>query len=315
MNTITARISENKIAAMLMASFLLCAGGAGWFAFDAWNGYLTVSQSYSEALSKLTKLSQQNPFPSQANLVKFQANLDREQSEVDNLAKSLQAFRIPPFHDLEKARPQDRPQLLQDGLRSQVTAIKTAASSKGATLPPGFYLGMEEYENRPPSPDEVMVLARQLTVLDWIAGQLTSREGLILSEFTRSVPPPVSKTAEAGKKTSTPTDSTSKNIYNALGGIRISFRCDQTSLRDLINAITSSPYFLVIENLQLQNSVEEPPRRDASSQTPQSPTDEQSAAQRLPIIVGREQVNAAMKIRFLEFNGDHPSQETSGNPK
>jgi hypothetical protein len=315
MNTITTWISENKIAAMLMAAFLLCAGGAGWLAFDAWNGYLTVSQAYSEAFSKLTKLSQQNPFPSQANLVKFQANLDREQSEVDNLVKSLQTFRIPAFHDLEKARPQDRPQLFQDGLRSQVTAIKTAASSKGATLPPGFYLGMEEYENRLPSPDEVMVLARQLTVLDWIAGKLTSREGLILSEFTRSVPPPVSKTAEAGKKPSTSTDSTSKNIYDALGGIRISFRCDQTSLRDLINAISSAPYFLVIENLQLQNSVAEPPRRDASSQVPQSPTDEQATAQRLPIIVGREQVNASMKIRFLEFNGDHSSQETSGKPK
>ena len=315
MNTITTWISENKIAAMLMAAFLLCAGVAGWFAYDAWNGYLTASQVYSEALSQLTKLSQQNPFPSQANLVKFQANLDREQSEVDNLANSLKAFRIPPFHDLEKARPQDRPQLLQDGLRSQVTTIKAAAASKGVTLPPGFYLGMEEYENRLPSPDEVMILAKQLTVLDWIAGKLTSREGLILSEFTRSAPPPVSKTAEAGKRPNAPAESSSKNVYGTLGGIRISFRCDQSSLRDLVNSISSAPYFLVIENLQLQNSVAEPPRRDASSQPPQSPTDGQPTAQRLPIIVGREQVNVLMKIRFLEFNGDHPSQETSGKPK
>ncbi|MEY2905830.1 MAG: hypothetical protein RLZZ408_301 [Verrucomicrobiota bacterium] len=315
MNTITTWISENKNAAMLMAAFLLCTGGAGWFAFDAWNGYLTVSQSYSEALSKLTKLSQQNPFPNQANLVKFQANLDREHSELDNLAKSLQAFRIPPFHDLEKARPQDRPQLLQDGLRTQVTAIKAAAASKGVTLPPGFYLGLEEYENRLPSPDDVMILARQLTVLDWIAGKLTSREGLILSEFTRSASPPVSKTAEAGKKPITPADASSKSVYDTVGDIRISFRCDQPSLRDLMNSIASAPYFLVIENLQLQNSVAEPPRRDTSSEAPQSPTDGQSTAQRLPIIVGREQVNVSMKIRFLEFNREQFSPETPVKPK
>ena len=315
MNTITTWISENKAASMLTAAFLACAGGAGWFAFDAWNGYLAVSQSYSEALSKLTKLSQQNPFPSQANLVKFQADMDREQSEVDNLAKSLQAFRIPPFHDLEKARPQDRPQLLQDGLRSQVTAIKAAAAAKSATLPPGFYLGLEEYENRLPPQDEVMVLARQLTVLDWIAGKLASREGLILSEFTRSVPLPGGKTSEAGKRPSAPAEASSKNIYDTLGGIRISFRCDQPSLRDLVNSISSAPYFLVIENMQLQNSVAEPPRRDSVSQAPQSPTDGQATAQRLPIIVGREQINVSMKIRFLQFNGDHPSQETSGKTK
>ena len=315
MNTITTWITENKIAAMLMAAFLLCAGFVGWFAYDAWNGYLTASQVYSEAFSKLTRISQKNPFPSQANLVKFQANLEREQSEVDILAKSLQAFRIPAFHDLEKARPQDRPQLFQDGLRSQVTAIKTAAASKGVTLPPGFYLGMEEYENRLPSPDEVMMQAKQLTVLDWISGQLTSREGLILSEFTRSLPITPSKTAEAGKKPNAPADASAKNVHDAIGGVRISFRCDQSSLRQLLNAISSAPYFLVIENMQLQNSVAEPPRRDGASQAPQSPTDEQATAQRLPIIVGREQINVSMKIRFLEFNGDHPSRETSGKTK
>ena len=313
MNKITNWISENKIAALMIAAFLLCTGGAGWFASDAWDGYLTASQAYTDAVSKLTKLSQQNPFPSQENLKKFQTNLDREQSEVDSLLKSLQAFRIPAFHDLEKARPQDQPQLFQDGLRSQVTVIKTAAASKGVTLPPGFYLGMEEYENRLPSPDEVMNLARQLTILDWISGQLTSREGLILSEFSRPIAASVSKTAESLKK---PAEGPSKNIYESVGGVRISFRCDQSSLRDFINSISSAPFFLVIENMQLQNSVAEPPRRDiSSSQAPPSPTDGQAPQQRLPIIVGREQVNVSMKIRFLEFNGTHPSKAPSGKPK
>ena len=315
MNNITTWISENKIAAALMAAFLVCAVGAGWFAFDSWNVYQTASQSYAEAFEKLAKLNQQNPFPNQANLAKFKTNLEREKKNLDDLEKTLQSFRIPPFRDLEKARPQDRPQLLQDGLRSQVTAIKAAAASKGATLPPGFYLGLEEYENRLPSPEEVMVLARQLTVLDWIAGQLTSREGLILSEFTRSAPVQPLKTAEAGKKPGIPADASSRNAYDTVGDIRISFRCDQSSLRDLINAISSAPYFLVIENLQLQNSVGEPPRRDVVPQAPQSPTEEQATAQRLPIIVGREQVNALMKIRFLEFNGVTPSQQTAGKPK
>jgi hypothetical protein len=317
MNTITNWISENKIAALMMAAFLLCTGGACWFAFLAWDGYQSASQAYAESVAKLTKLNQQNPFPSQANLVKFQSNLDREQSEVDNLAKPLQAFRIPAFHDLENAKPLDRPQLFQDGLRAQVTMVKTSAASKGVTLPPGFYLGMEEYENRLPSPDEVMTLAKQLTVLDWIADKLTSRGGLILSEFTRTLPTPPSKTAETGKKPTSQSDTPSRNVYETIGGIRMSFRCDQSSLRDFINSISSAPFFLVIENMQLQNSVAEPPRREGSSQITQSSGEEQTqtGVQRLPIIVGREQINVSMKVRFLEFNGAQAPKKATGTPK
>lgn len=315
MNPITNWISGNKMAASLMTAFILCAGILGWFAYDAWDGYLKASQGYSDALAKLTRITQQNPFPSQANLLKFQANLEREQSELDNLAKSLNAYRIPAFHDLEKARPQDRPQLFQDGLRSQVTAVKTSAAAKGVTLSPGFYLGMEEYENRLPSPDEVMTQAKQLTVLDWISGQLASREGLILSEFTRQLPMQPSKASEASKKPSAPAGAPQKNAFDQLGGVRISFRCDQSSLRHLLNAISSAPYFLVIENMQIQNSVPEPPRRDSFSQDPQSPADAQASAQRLPVIVGREQLNVSMKIRFLEFNLEHTSREPGGKTK
>ena len=312
MNSITTWISENKLPASFAAAFLLCTGGACWFAFLAWDGYQSASQAYAESVAKLTKLNQQNPFPSQANLVKFQANLDREQSEVDNLAKSLQAFRIPPFRDLDNAKPQDRPKLFQDGLRSQVTAIK---DSKGVTLPPGFYLGMEEYENRLPSPNEVMALAKQLTVLDWIVGKLTSQDGLILSEFTRSAPAQAPKTAETGKKPTAPADPPSRNVYETIGGIRMSFRCDKSALQELINSISTAPYFLVIETLQLQNSVAEPPRREASSQIAPSSGEEQTGAQRLPIIVGREQINVSMKVRFLEFNGAQAPQKATGTPK
>lgn len=312
MNSITTWISENKLAASFAAAFLLCTGGACWFAFLAWDGYQSAFQAYAESVAKLTKLNQQNPFPSQANLVKFQANLDREHSEVDSLAKKLQEdFRIPPFHDLGNTKPQD----LQDGLRTQVTMVKTSAASKGVTLPPGFYLGMEEYENRLPSPGEVMTLAKQLTVLDWIAGKLTSRDGLILSEFTRTLPSPASKTAETGKKPTVPADAPSRNVYETIGGIRMSFRCDQSALRELINSISSAPYFLVIETLQLQNSVAEPPRREASPQIAPSSGDEQTGVQRLPIIVGREQINVSMKVRFLEFNGAQAPQKATGTPK
>lgn len=304
MNSFKIWLSENKLAAALAAAFLLCAGAVGWMTFTAWDGYETASQNYAEAVSKLTKLNQQNPFPSEANRTQFQSMLVRQQSEIDSLLKSLEAYRIPAFHDLEKAKPQDRPQLFQDALRSQVTTLKNTASTNDATVPLGFYLGLEEYENRPPTPEEAVGLSKQLTALNWIAEKLLLRKGLVLSEFSRILPAPAAKTGEPPKKPSLPTGDKPKTAYESLGLMKTSFRCDPSSLRELLNDISSAPYFFVVETIQVQNSVAEPPRRNNPNQAPTPvPTtaDGQQPAPRLPIVVGRELLNVSLRIRILEF--------------
>jgi hypothetical protein len=312
MNPIAIWLSENKLAASLTAAFLLCTGVAGWMTYSAWEGYATASQEYTDIVAKLTKLNQQNPFPSEANRTQFQSTLVSEQSEIDNLLKSLQAYRIPAFNDLEKAKPQDRPQLFQDALRNQVTTAKTTATANGVTVPLGFYLGLEEYENRPPTPEEAQGLSKQLTALNWIAEKLVSHQGLILSEFARGLTAPAVKSVDTLKKTLPPAGDKSKAPYESLGSVKTSFRCDPSSLRDFLNDISSAPYFFVIESIQVQNSVGEPPRRNAptlpTTQTP-STADGQNPAQRLPIIVGRELINVSLKIRLLEFNQPPPPQQ------
>lgn len=304
MNSFTIWLSENKLAASLAAVFLLCTGTAGWMTFSAWEGYFTSSQDYADAVTKLTKLNQQSVFPSEANKTQLESTLVRQQSELDTLSKSLQAYRIPAFHDLDKAKPQDRPQLFQDALRGQVTAVKAAATSKGVTIPQVFYLGMEEYENRPPTPEETVGLSKQLTVLSWIAEKLVSHQGVVLSEFSRVPPIPVTKTGETVKKPSPANGEKAKSTYDSVGYMKTSFRCDSTSLREFLNDISSAPYFLVIETIQVQNTVSEAPRRNAPPQTPSpvpASADGTQQEQSLPVIVGNEKINVSMKIRFLEF--------------
>lgn len=315
MNSFTIWLSDNKLAAILALSFLLITGALGWMTFDAWDGYSTAAQNYSDVAGKLAKLHQQNPFPSEASRIKLGADLERKQASLENLTKALQSYRVPVFKELDKAMPQNRPQLFQDALRSQVTAVKNSAASKGVTLPPGFYLGMEQYENRPPTPDETLQLAKQLTVLNWIAERLVSRESLILSEFSRTLPSSPARSSELTKKPTPALEEKGKTPYETIGSVRASFRCDQGSLRELLNSISSSPYFLVIESIQIQNSVTEPPRRNSpnqpEAQQPPTPVG-QTPAQRLPIIVGREQMNVSLKIRFLEFP---PQPQQSQQPQ
>lgn len=272
--------------------------------YNAWYAYSSASQSYIDAVADLSKLNQQNPFPSEANKTQLSSTLVQEQSAADNLIKSLQTYRIPSFKDLEKAKPQNRPQLFQDALSSQVTAIKAAASSKGVALPLGFYFGLEAYEKSPPSQEEVVGLSKQLSALNWIAEKLANSEGLDLKEFARVLPSSIEKYNEPAKKTAPANSEKTTAIYESLGSMRTTFICDQPSLYKLVNEISSAPYFLIIESIQVQNSLLEPPRRTSSSpQAAQAPTspDGQNQVQRLPIIVGRELINVSMKIRFLEF--------------
>jgi hypothetical protein len=314
MNSISIWLSENKLVASLAAAFILFSGVTGWMTDNAWDAYSTASQGYIDSVAKLSNLNQQNPFPSEANKTQLASTLVKEQSEAESLIKSLQKYRVPSFKDLEKAKPQDRPQLFQDALRRQVTAIKAVATSKGVTMPLGFYLGLEEYENRPPSPEEATGFSKQLTVLTWIAEKLVARDGLILSEFSRELPPTTTKNSETPKKLPPATIGKSKAMFELIGSMRASFRCDQSSLYELVNEISSSPYFLLIETIQLQNSVAEPPRRSAPSQQGpqiQGNAVSQNQVQRLPIIVGRELINVSLKIRSLEFPAPEKRQPPS----
>jgi hypothetical protein len=75
-------------------------------------------------------------------------------------------------------------------------------------------------------------------------------------------------------------------------------------LNELVNAISASPYFFVLEGFQLQNTSPEPPHRDigtdSAAAAPQA-GDSQSAIRKFPILVGREQLNVSMKLKILEY--------------
>lgn len=306
MNSFSTWFAENKLAGSLAAAFILLLSGSGWWAYRCWDDYATATQGYEEASNNLGKLNKRIPFPNEANKVKLEANLRTERESLATLTKTLQAYNASSFGNLEQAKPQDRPQLFQDALRAQVSKIKALAASKGVTLPSGFYLGMEDFENRLPSSEEVLQLSKQLSALNWLAENLSSNNGLIVAEFTRVQATPPSKKDAAKKPPISSPDKGPTNgslpTYENLGAIRTSFRCDQQVLRELVNAISAAPYFFILEGLQLQNTSAEPPRRDriADPGTPQ-PGEGKAATEKIPFLVGLEQLNVSMKLKVLEF--------------
>ena len=299
MNKITKWFVDNKLAACLLASLILGTLILGFLAYQAWDDYGTASADYTSKASQLLKLSQPPkpfPFPSQDNLSKLEATITTEQSQLDALVKYLQKYQVTTFADIGNAKPQDRPQRFQDALRNEVTRIKSLATNTGATLPPGFYLGLDEYENRLPTQDDVQLLSKQLTVLSWLGELLATHKDLILSEFSRS-------TAETSpKKTSPAVPVKVSTPYKDACGMKVSFRCSQGSFREIVNAVSTAPYFLIIDQLLVHNTSSEPPRRDTPLPTAAPAPDGSIPIQRLPIIVGRELLDISLKLRGLEFS-------------
>lgn len=306
MNKITTWFAANKLMASLAGVFIVSTTLLGWLAFTAWDEYAIAFADYTDKSSQLAKLSQLKPFPNKTNLSKLEKMVVQQKGELGTLLKEMQRYNVPAFGDLGKAKPQDRPQQFQDALRKEVTRIKTTAANSGAALPPGFYLGMEEYENKPPGVEESLELAKQLTVLSWLGDTLVTKKGIIIAEFSRaatetnvngvkreSVRKPLAAAPSSTPKPSTP--------YQTVSNMRVSFRSNQSSLRELINSLSSAPYFMLIEGIQLQNSSSEPPRRNAAPQVTEPNPGAGDAIQRLPIVVGRELLNVSLKVRALEF--------------
>ena len=316
MNKITTWLAENKIMASLVAVFIVSTALLGWLAYTAWDDYGIAFAEYTDKSSQLAKLSQQKPFPNKTNLTKLEKTVAQQKSELKTLVNELQRYTVPAFGNLGKVKPKDRPQQFQDALRNEVTRIKTLAANSGATLPPGFYLGMEEYENKPPGAEESLNLAKQLTVLSWLGDTLATKKGLIIAEFSRSgTETPASGAKRESARKAAAAAPTPKPIspYETISNMRVSFRSNQSSFRELINSLSSAPCFLLIEDIQLQNSSGEPPRRNAAPQASEPTPIGGDAVQRLPIVVGRELLNVSMKARALEFP-DSP-QFTEANAK
>ena len=300
MNKITNWFVNNKLAASLIATLILGTLILGYLAYQAWDEYGKASADYTSKAAQLLKFSQDKPFPSQDNLTKLDSTISTEQSQLDSLNKDLQRYRISSFADIATTKPQDRPQRFQDALRNEVTRIKALATSSGATLPPGFYLGLDEYENRLPSQDDVQILAKQLTVLSWLGELLANHKDLIISEFSRPVVETGAK-KELLKKNALPATTKVSTPYASSCAIKISFRCNQGSFREIINAVSTASYFLVIDQLLVQNTSGEPPRRDTPPPVAPPTPDGTAPVQRLPIIVGRELLDISLKLSALEF--------------
>lgn len=302
MNNLKTWFQQNTLPAVFGGIFLILSLILGCTTYITWSGYGTAREERSDMLSRMEKLAKQTPPPTEANLALISKTFETENAAYHNLLRKLSGYHIPAYASLDKAKPQEAPRQFQDALRTEVTKTRALADGNGARYSPTFYLGLEEYENRLPQPAEVDSLSRQLSVLVWLSKQLLSHQGLNLIEFTKDRPPAVSKSSETKKQNETPK---ADLPAQSLASYKITFESDQSAFRDVINALSQGPFFLVVESLQIQNSAKTPPSRQVAAPsegtTPLPDTSGSDSMKRQQVVVGREKVDVSLKFRILDF--------------
>lgn len=257
-NSFKSWLEENRLPALSLLVFLIMAGALGWFVYGAWDDYAAALAERNAASSKLNLLLNQNPHPSEQNLLSVSKAVDADRAALDALLGKLFSYRIPSFAHLDEAKPQDAPRLFQDALRAEVTKERAAADNTGVRYSPTFYLGLEEFENRLPQTSEIDSLSRQLSVYSWLAQKIFSHRDLVLLEFAKETIVPPLKSLPLSKKPNGTAKADTKP-WMTLGTVKVTLECDQGSFRDLLNTVSQAPYFLIIDSLQLQNTAKSPP--------------------------------------------------------
>lgn len=314
---ITSWLSENRITASVCGFFLLLATALTYLALEAWTDYGSALAEYSQKQEGLKNLATQKPPPLDQTREAVERTLKTCQSDLDALFKRLGKFHVPTFGTIAKSKPSDQPQAFQDLLRKEVTRIKSMSTESRSKLPATFYLGLDSFENRPPTTsEEALALSRQLTVVDWIAETLLSQKDVILEEFLLPQQSPPQK-KDIIDKNAPPSGNgrldKASRTHDTVAEVRMKFRCSQNAFRKFINSLSTAPTFLIIDTLLVQNSSLEPPRRDATPVNV-APPDGSMQSEKLPVIVGRETLSVSMKIRAIEFpdpNSPPPSTEPS----
>jgi hypothetical protein len=253
----------------------------------------------------LQQLQNRTPFPSDENNQAYARLTAEYRAEYDKLLARVTKMQKP----LESITPQT----FQDRLRSYVTEVLTAAKENGVAIDEStFYLGFDKYRDNLPSNEAASVLARELDAIRLVVDRLVSFKVAKINGIKRqplpeeggSQPEPTPPVGHPGR----PVPETPKIL--SANSFDISFDSDQGRLRQALNAIVTADLFLVIRNLNIQNSQLEGPKRvaDAVEGATPPPSDEAipdpNAAPATPLasmrlLVGRETLTTILRIEMI----------------
>lgn len=176
------------------------------------------------------------------------------------------------------------PEVFQRKWEQDTCIINAKAKRKHVLLPPEFCLGLESYKETTLSSEEVITAIKQEIFLNWIAHQVVIYPNLIVKEFRL-------------ENKNSLLFSTSNCSAFLLGYLVLSVTTNEASLQQIINNITTGPYFLIIKKLVVENSSQNSPSRTVKGNLLKN------TAPNIKIIFGKEKNTVWMVLQLVELRG------------
>jgi hypothetical protein len=303
-------LKENPFLSGLIALVVVAGGGLGFLISSAVGTYTATLDSYTQTVQKLHQLQNKVPFPNKENLAKASALRDEYQQELAALESRLAALQVPVDASIT-------PQRFQDDLRSAVNDITRKAEAAGVGLPENFYLGFDAYQQNLPGEAAAPLLARELGLIVRLMGDLIGRnpENPVVKSIDSFIrqPMPQESSASAGGQQggqggqgSQKKEEASKGRTIARTRLQVGFTAEQGKFRIALNNLLSTPQFLIIRSLTVENSsLVGPPVAAAANSAGaplnvlDPPNSEKPAS--LDVLLGREVIKASLDLELLDF--------------
>jgi hypothetical protein len=296
-------IKSNKFLTGFFAVMLVGIGVLGYFLFSASSEFDTTADTYRGKADELNRLRHLPLYPNARNLKALEAQKSDAAKLVAKFQEQLATREFP--------ADEITPQQFQDRLKEQVTDTVKRAGEAHMELPKDkFYLGFDPYESRPPEPEAVGPLTRQLKAIQWVMDKFIEAKITQLTSLKR-IPLPEEKSLASAANNNRKQDRQERagRELVSMFPVDVELVGRQRSIADALNAIVgaSAPQFYIPRVVRIKNQKAKGPDRmpaGAPAGVPGQP------AVPLGYIVGDEQLEASMRLEVVEFA---PPQESAAS--
>jgi len=299
-------IKENPILSSLLGILLLASGGMTYLAIDSSASHEQAVNSYSSEVKNVENIKKRSLFPNEQTKKKIEDQNKEYKEKIKLLIGKLSKMEVP----LEPITPQE----FQDKLRNAVNQIRATAQDKKVKLPEKFFLGFEDYQTQLPTPEMAPLLYRELNNIQNFITQLINLQVSSIDRLERKPTEPAlaQPPTESPKNKKDKTQSPQSPIFT-ISTFNIGFTAALDKCRYAINDILTNNAFLVIRNLDMENSKPTAPSKKASTDEFSGIPDQTKSDTRsnIKVIFGQELVKTSLTIEILDFADPQPEESKS----
>jgi LAS superfamily LD-carboxypeptidase LdcB len=309
-------VRNNRFLAVFIGIMVIGIGVLGYLVNSSYSHYAQVDEEYTSQVAELKRLQALQPFPEEANLVKYNQQKAAYGEAVTQFQTKLASMEPPPAD--KPLSPSD----FQNRLRESVRDIGRSAQQVGVALPEGFYMGFEQYRESLPDTAATPLLTSQIDAIEQMVRILIKRRVDRINFIKRAALEQEGSAALTAASAAPPNPAMAKATAAAAPElitrhpIEISFAAAPSAFREALNEIVESPRLFVVRALQVKNQVDKGPVRgagldaNAAAGTPGAPTQPTTDASGQPLpekgppplryIAGQEKVDVLAYIELTK---------------